>query len=198
MLRLVEAPSDGPVSLVDAKKHCRANDFTDDDDVLEIYLDAATRFVAARCSLVLSPSLYLLELSGWWAGRLDIQVAPVRDISIKYSDALGAEQMVEDSEFRWERTPDGAALDLLPAFARPTVLFDRRDAVRVEISAGFDAPDDTGSGDDPELKADPRARQSILLLTSHWYENREAVSQGAPVTVPLAAESLMAQLRIYR
>ncbi len=101
MLRLIETSSGGPASLADVKKHCRANDFTDDDEMLQIYLDAATKFVSDRCSLALSQSVYILELSGWWAGRLDVPVAPVRDISIMYSDALGVEQTVSDSQFRW-------------------------------------------------------------------------------------------------
>lgn len=198
MLRLISAAESKPVSLDDLKKHCRV-DHNDDNDVLGVYLDAASAFVADRTSLVLQPSTFRIERSSWWSGCLNILVAPVREIvAVKYRAVAGDEQTVDEAVYRWRRTASGAVLEFVNGFSAPSVQDERFDAVTVEVRAGFDDPDTTGSGDDPELILPPQVKQAILLTGGAWYETREAVTATEMKAVPFAVDALIGQVRLYR
>lgn len=202
MLKLIEVVAENaarPVTLEELKKHVKADDFADDDEQLGIFLDAAIDFVADRTSLTLRRSSWRVDRCDWWAGCLQILLTPVRDVAIKYLDTDGAEHTVDPALYRWERTKLGQAeIRFLDAFTSPAVKDDTFNAVQIELEAGFDQnPNLTGS-DDPELDFPPRARQAVLMLAASWYRNREAVAEGELKVVPLAAEALMGQLRVYR
>ncbi|MCK1460908.1 phage head-tail connector protein [Bradyrhizobium sp. 2] len=203
MLKLIDViaeSDDRPVTLAELKKHVQAADFADDDAQLEIFLDAAIDFVAGRTSLTLRRSTWRVDRCDWWSGCLQILLTPVRDVAVKYLDAVGAEQTVAADLYRWERTALGnAEIRFLDAFTSPAVKADTFNAVQIELEAGFDQdPNMTGAGDDPELEFPPRARQAVLMLAASWYRNREAVAEADLKVVPLAAEALMGQLRVYR
>lgn len=197
MLKQIAPATSKPVTLEELKAHCRV-DGTNEDASLGAYLDAAAEFVADRTSLVLAPASYQIDRADW-CSDLQILVSPVRDIaSVKYLDVNASSVTVDPSFYRWGRTDLGATLEFLPAFVRPIVADDRDDAVQIAFEAGFDDPNATGTGDDPALILPVRVKQAILLIAAHWYANREAVSSDSLATIPLAAESLLAQLRIYR
>jgi uncharacterized phiE125 gp8 family phage protein len=203
MLKLIDViaeADDRPVTLDELKKHVKADDFNDDDAQLEIFLDAAIDFVAERTGLTLRRSTWRIERCDWWSDCLHVLLAPVRDIAVTYLDAAGAEQTVEASLYRWERTRLGVAeLHFSNAFTWPQIKADTSNAVQIQIEAGFDQdPNMTGAGDDPELVFPPRARQAVLMIAASWYRNREASAETDLKVVPLAAEALLGQLRIYR
>lgn len=203
MLKLIDVVAkadDRPVTLEDFKKHVHAADFDDDDDTLEMYLDAAIDFVADRTALTLRRSNWRVDRCDWWSGCLDILLTPVRDITITYLDANSATQTVDAALYRWERHALGIArVIFLDAFTSPGVKPATFNAVQIEIEAGFDEnPVATGAGDDPELIFPSRARQAILMIGAAWYRNREAVADVDLKVVPLAAEALMGQLKVYR
>lgn len=52
-----------------------------------------------------------------------------------------------------------------------------------------------GSNTDYTTSDDPVYDHCVLLLTSHWFENREAVTDGSPKTVPLSFKMLMQSIR---
>lgn len=203
MLKLIDVvaeDTDRPVTLGELKKHVNAADFDDDDAQLEIFLDAAIDFVAERTGLTLRRSSWRSDRCDWWSGCLAILLSPVRDVTIRYFDVDGAEQTVAAELYSWKRTGLGQAeIRFLDAFTSPTVKADTADAVQIEIEAGFDQdPNMTGAGDDPELAFPPRARQAVLMIAASWYRNREAAAETELKVVPLAAEALLGQLRIYR
>lgn len=193
MLKLTDVSEARPVELEELKRHVHAADFADDDKQLEVFLDAATDFVAERTSLTLRESTFLVERCDWWSGCLQVMLAPVSGIAIRYLDAAGVRQTVAPALYRWGRTALGTAeIRFLGAFTSPAVKVDTHNAVQIEIEAGFSDPSD------PELKLPNQARQAILMLAAAWYRNRDAVSADDLKTVPLAADALIAQLRVYR
>jgi uncharacterized phiE125 gp8 family phage protein len=162
-------------------------------------LDAALEFVADRTGLAVRQQSYRMEMTDWWAGCLDVPVMPVRDVTaVKYIDADGAEQTVDVADYRMSRTATGAVVELLPTFTAPAVQSDRADAVRIEFDAGYDVLGVTGSGDDPDLVLPVRIKQIVLMLVSFWFDNRDAVAASGVMAVPMGAEALMAQVRVYR
>lgn len=199
MLIKIEAASSGPVSLAKVIKYCNAPEDGSDDELLTDMLDDATEMVAERVSLALGPTVYRVDRGSWWSGCIQILVAPVRDIaSVKYFDENGVLQTVSSSLYRWKRTDVGATLELLADFTSPALEADRDDSIQIEVEAGFDDPYSTGAGDDPELVCPGTIKQAIRALVSFWYDNREAASDKDFRAVPLHAEALMAQARVYR
>lgn len=200
MLKLIEAAESKPVSLDDLKKHVEAADFDDDDDNLEAYLDAAAAFVGTRTGLTLQPSSWQADRCGWWSGTLQIRLAPVRSIVVKYKDEAGDLQTLPEEQYRWRRNTELGVAEIwfLPTFTSPALQADQVDAVQIEIEAGFDNVEATGAGDDPELVLPKTAAQAIRMVAAAWYRNREAVSADAEKVVPLAADALIWQLRVFR
>lgn len=198
MLKKVIAASSVPVSLAEFKAASRLVD--DDQDVpAQLMLDAAIEYVAEHTGLALASATYLLERYSWWTYCLEIPIAPVRDIAeVSYLDVDEAELIVDPANYRWARTRDGAHLWFVDGYSLPVVALNRADAVRVTIDAGFDDPALSGSGDDPELTLPARAKHAIILLAAHWFEHREAVDVVPMHRTPLAMESLLGQLRVYR
>lgn len=204
MLRLIQAPETHPVTLADAKAHCRVVD-DEEDAVMEGIVHAAEEFIAARTGHSLAPETYRLELPCFWSGDLKIPAAPLRDVvEVSYIDEADTEIVIDPALYRWRRTPAGGEIWLLKAFTRPTVAEERKDAVRITLDAGYDDPVAASSsppmtGGDPELVFPRRFRQAILLLVGHWNENREAVLTGTiSSTIEFALEALLRQLRIFR
>lgn len=49
---------------------------------------------------------------------------------------------------------------------------------------------------DGELdEANPAQQQALLLLIGHWYENREAVNNQTPASIPFGFEVIMQRYR---
>lgn len=198
MLRRIHAATERPVSLEELKSHVEAADFFDDDGKLEVFLDGAIAYVGKRCELVLAPEVYRAELPGWWQGDFQVLVAPVRDIAVSYFDPNGNVQELNPQACRWRRHASGASVVLDDASTLPALAKGRNDAVRIEIGAGFDITGATGSGDDPDLLLPPQARNAILMLTAHWYANREAAAKDAMSEIPFGVDALTRQIMVYR
>ena len=193
-----------PISTADAKAALRIT-HSFEDAVLERKLLAAEELVAERTTRILRPTDFELtiDLAGdapFWAGHaLDLGVYPVRDLtSIEIRDALGAWAVVPAEHAELNLTPTGGLAWLLSSASLPAAgLASGRSNLRIRFSAGYG---DAGEGvdADPELVVPARAIELVLLLAGHWFEHREAVTSGDLAEIPLGAELLFEDLRIFR
>lgn len=197
MLVRTNVPSGLVVSVEDAKAHLIV-EHGDDDALIEGYIEAAQLVVEDQTQRMLRPGTFELRLDGWYE-PLCIPIVPIRDVTaIAYLDSDHDEQLLAGSDWSFETTPNGAEIWFADTFDAPT-LSSRNLPVRVRFSAGYDLEVASGSGDDPETSPDRRARQVILQIVAHWYAVREPVTVGNVVNeIPLAAERLMEQMRIFR
>lgn len=195
-----------PVSLVEVKAHVRVDD-TESDVVLVMMLDAAIEYVSERTARTLQPMTFQARLDDWpclggWRTSfwMKLDKFPIRDVeAISYLDVDGAEQTVAPSNYSWEPTTTGADIWFDKMYSMPSLEEDRRGAVRVRFTAGYNSPADNDTGADPDLVVPVQIKQAILLLVGHWFENREAVTIAANFSeVPLALETLVENMRIYR
>lgn len=212
MLKLITAATTLAVSVVRAQQRLKigAEDAagdpivdSDDNADVEALIEAAMGVFEGRTHLVLQPSDWELRLDHWptCAPRcIAIPSAPVRDVTgVSYIDEDGVEQSIAQSgdNWTWERTTEGAVLWFRSDFELPTI--DRRhQAVRVQFSAGFDPPDQSGSGDDPELVLPPQAELALLYLVGTWTENRESVAKAQAFDVPHTFDLLIEGLKVFR
>lgn len=188
-----------PVSATQMIAHCRAPEDGTDDDLLEAYQKAAVAYVEKHCGIVLQPKELQYRINCWPCGGIEIPAAPVRDVSkIEYLDENGILQEIDDSNWTWARTADGAVISFSSDYSLPELVEDQRDRVRVTFTAGFDDPSATGSGDDPAYTLPRQVVVLVLMLTSYWYDQREPVTKDGGFKLPLAAEAILAQLRVYR
>lgn len=176
---------------------------TDDNADVEALIEAARGVFEGRTGLVLQPSDWELRLDRWPACAprcIAIPSAPVRDVTgVSYIDEDGAEQSIAQSGdvWLWERTTEGAVLWFHKDFTFPTI-DNRHQAVRVQFSAGYDDPAQSGSGDDPELVLPPQVELALLFLVGTWFENRESVAKVDTSIVPQTFDLLIEKLKVFR
>jgi uncharacterized phiE125 gp8 family phage protein len=161
-----------PASVIDlntVRQHLRING-TDEDALLAIYLKTAVgkldgwNGVLTRCICVQSWRSFAADFAG---GTVALPFAgPVTLVSVDYLDPSGTSQTVPLAQCRVEETANGTVLFVNNADTFD-VIHDRNDAVRITANYGWPAADVPG----PILSA-------ILLLVSHYYENRSAAAFG--------------------
>ncbi|HEV7344267.1 MAG TPA: head-tail connector protein [Devosia sp.] len=116
-------------------------------------------------------------------------------VSIVYRDGNSVEQTMPSEDYRLLRSGAIYAQNWPTTDGEP-------EAVTIRVTAGY-APrlvEPEDGGDAVEVSTVPAAaKQAVLLIVGHWYENREAVVVGdAAAEVPVAAQALLAPFRSWR
>lgn len=194
---LTQAPALDPVSLAEARAHCRITE-PDEDGLLAGYLLAARQYVERDTGRVLITQRWCYTLDrGWpsaWDGacyrtRIVLPITPLQSVvSIQYVDVDGATQTLAANQYRVIKERLFGYVE--PAFgvSWPAVR-DQSDAITVMVDAGYG----TNPGDVPEP-----IRQAMLLMIANWHENREAVITGTIVAeMPLGVEALLFPYRVF-
>lgn len=185
-LILMEGPAAAPVTLEDFRDHVRV-EHRDEDMLIQSYLDSAASLmdgpsgILGRCMV---SQKWRQDFAGWSA-RLALRLPDVSAAEVTYTDAAGAELIVDPADYEIVEDIGGAVLVFTPGFAFPTLGVSAR-PLRVTMTAGYGAPRDV-----------PFAlRQALMMLAAHWRSTREAVLVGVSVaSVPLGFEALIAPFR---
>jgi len=189
-LTLTTAAAELPVSLSEAKKHCRVEEEdTEDDLLIEGLIGAATGFLDGPSGILgraIITQVWLLELPSF-PTSLDLPLEPVQSVEVSYLDGDGAEQDLAAETYELVPRPsrktrmiqvDGSTLPALHSSSFP---------VRISMTAGFG-----GAVDVP-----PGLRAAIKMLVSFWYEHREAIiPSNSGVGLPLPISALLARWRV--
>jgi uncharacterized phiE125 gp8 family phage protein len=202
MLKLITAAESLAVTLDTVKQRLRIQHSDDDADLL-LLIKAATKATEKRTNRTLQRSSWELQLEEWPSNScIEIPAFPVRDVEeIAYVGAYTGtegEQTLDSGDFKFYRTCDGGIVRLNADFEAPA-LADRPDAVRVRFTAGYDAPEESGSGDDADLFMPEDTQLLVLFLVALWYRNREPVKAGdQPYEVPNTFDLMCDLQRVYR
>ncbi|MFN9743031.1 MAG: head-tail connector protein [Acidobacteriota bacterium] len=183
--RLITPPAAFPVTLAEAKAQCRV-DHADDDAILNRLIAAATSYLDARAGVLnrcLINQTWELTLDAFPPDEIQIDLGPVQSIvDVNYDDPSGAAQSLVVTSYILDAASPTAwvvSQDDWPATIEAV------NAVRVRFIAGYGGTS----------AAVPDAiRHAILMLVSHWYENREAVGQPQ-AELPMAVTALLAPYR---
>lgn len=172
-----------------AKMQCRIDaDNTDQDDVLLLYIDAATAWVEDYTGRSMMTQTWQASLCGF-ASRLWLpRAAPLQTLTfIKYYDTNNVLQTLSASVYTVAAFSEPACVTLVNGQTWPS-LWDRDDAVQVEYV--------TGSTSQTAVPA--ALRQAVQMLVGHFYANREASVVGTNASPMLmAAEALCAPYRLF-
>lgn len=183
---LTTAPSELAVSVAEAKSHCRV-DGTAEDAWFTNTVGAAVRMCEEMCDRAFVTQTWVLALDAFpstsgeccddpdrdgltSAGEIVLPRAKVRSVdSIEYYDAAGDLQTLSASVYQLDDLAEPGRVKPAPGQAWPATEAGRYNAVRITYQCGYGAA----------AAVDPRAKQAVLFLVNHWYENRGAVLVGS-------------------
>jgi len=185
-------PSETPVSLEQAKAHCRV-DHDDDDVLIESLIAAATERVDGYFGILgraLIDQEWTVNYRDWPYEKVRLPLRPVTQIvSVMYWNNATPSVQTEFSASNYSLLEDhlGPYIAWTPDADSPS-LADRDDAIEITFVTGY--------GSAAEDVPQP-IRHAILMMVAHWYEHRETVIVGDSATIiPMAAETLLSTYRL--
>lgn len=180
--RTVDAVAE-PVDIELAKQHIRTDAPEEVALLRDIYLPAARQMLETDTERALLSQTWVLSLNDFPLDVIELRVCPVNAVTVTYLDGSGASQTLSTSVYQLDTRNEPGRITLKYGQVWPSV-YDQENAVTVTITAGYSS-----------VAAVPAtAKQAILLLAGHWFNNREAVTDRG-MSAPLAYEALVRQLR---
>lgn len=155
------APADLPVTLAEAKLHCRV-DHADDDTLITGLIEAATGHLDGWTGILgraIMTQTWRQDFPNF-GSKLRLPLVPAALIeAVTYHDGDNSEQTLDDAVYSLFIDAAGPYVALRPDQTWPGT-YNRPDAVSVEYVAGAD-------------DVLPAIKAAILLLIGHWYVNRD-------------------------
>lgn len=169
-LKLITPPDVEPVSLEEAKNHCRI-DGNDEDVLITSLIVAAREYCESFQNRAYITQTWQLWLDSWPAGSvIPIPRPPLQSVTgVKYYDTNDTEHTLAATDYFVDDKSEPGRLALSYSKAWPAGVLRPTNGVCVEFTAGY--------GDDAEA-VPQKVKQAMLLLIGHWYENREAIITG--------------------
>jgi uncharacterized phiE125 gp8 family phage protein len=168
-LKLITAPATEPVTLAEAKVHCRCGD--DEDALLGVLIQAAREQAEHQLGRALITQTWERVIDAFPLVEVELGMPPVVSVvSVKYIDEAGVEQTMDAADYSLDT-------DTQPGWVLPAVdtewpdTLDTANAVRVRFTCGYGA-----------AAAVPAAIKSWMLLRiGTLYKMREEVVVGVSV-----------------
>ncbi|TPL36740.1 hypothetical protein FJ947_10830 [Mesorhizobium sp. B2-4-8] len=161
------AATDEPVSLVEAKRHVHAEDFTDDDAELALLISSARDHVEKYCNTRFARQTVAVKCD-CFGDMSRLSEAPVQSVtSIVYTDTDGATQTLATSVY--ELRADGLESSITLKYGQSWPAIQPKSRITLTGVVGYaDAP--------------PSVKHAILLFLAGGYEMRENASADAWTT----------------
>ena len=162
-LKIITPASTYPVTLAEAKLHCKV-DIADDDALITALITAATEMVEQKTGRAVMAQTWELTLDAFH-DALELTRTPVQSItSVKYYDTTGAQQTMSNLLYLLDNADEFGFAYVVPVYSGSWP--DTRDqinAVAVRYVAGY-----------ADAAAVPEGiKQWIKLQIASMYENRE-------------------------
>lgn len=183
-------PAPEPITRAEAKDQARI-ETTADDTLVDGLIAAAREHVEEFTRRALITQTWEAYLDAF-PGDNDIAIwlprTPVQSVdSIEYIDTAGATQIWAAADYQVDTDSLPARIRPARAESYPDTHTDILQAVTITFTAGYG-----------EASAVPNAiKHAMLLIVSHWYDNRDAVNIGNVVTpLPMAVDALLWPYRL--
>jgi uncharacterized phiE125 gp8 family phage protein len=170
MWRIITPPALEPLTLAEAKAQCRV-DITTDDALLATLISVARdtcERISWRAFLTQTIELWL---DAWpTASHILLPRPPLQSVTkIEYYDTADVKSTLASTVYAVDAISEPGKVWLKYNQSWPTMSLREHNAICVTYVAGWTNPVDVPQS----------ARQAMLLLIGHWYENRETVLVGA-------------------
>lgn len=184
-LRVATPPTVEPVTLAEAKRHCRV-DTDDDNGYLTALIQAAREWVEQYLDRALITQQLVMTMESL-GEEIYLPRPPMATqgaataVSVVYTAPGGATAVLATNTYRVSRYETPSEITPNYATSFPPGLEDEN-AVTVTWWAGY--------GDDGS-KVPAAIRHAILMLVGHWYERRAAADNAGGGEVPFGVKSLL-------
>lgn len=178
-LTLISPAAAEPVTLADAKDHLRVTEAAE-DALIAGALAAAVRAIEARAGLALMTQAWRLALDAAPDETLILPVSPVQSVDA----VIVSGAAVDLSAYEVATGAPGRLRAAAPWPAPANAIGD----VTIDFTAGYASADDVPAP----------LKQAALMLTAHFYENRESAGEARVYTVPRSVDALIAPYREFR
>lgn len=189
MYKVTTQPATEPITLTDVKNHLKI-DYTDDDDLLAVIIQAVREFVESYTGRALMTKtvqeyfdMFPCSTDTNPRGGIEIRFAPLQSLTfVKYKDSDGTEQtLTVNTDYTLDNISEPPRI--FPSYGKswPTTR-DEPNAVWIEYVGGYSAASDV-----PAV-----IKQCILLMIAKMYEQRE----DSVKNLPTHAEYLLKSVRI--
>ena len=198
--RILSQSSIEPITLEFARRHLKLIPEGSplshpDDDLVMQYITVAREHVENYTGVTLVPAVLeqVLDAFPTATGGYILPGGPVRGIvSLTYLDGTYAEQTLDSSLYRLSNVPLYPVLSFVTGASLPSPAA-APDAVRIRYNAGH-----TDNESPNDLPSPASLRHAILLMLTHWYENRSSVEFAGAQEIPFSATALMNMYRARR
>jgi uncharacterized phiE125 gp8 family phage protein len=192
--RIIVPPATYPVSLYEVKKHVNAYDFDDDDELLNLYLKAATLSAENFTGRAFIEQTIDFYADGFPAGYnyIEIPKPPLIEFGgVFYSESADAETEFDVASYTVDYASQKARV-ICSSWPMTTTV---PNSVRMRYRAGY-VEDAEAS---PLVAAVPfDIKAAILLMVGTLYAQRETVVIGQSVSeLPWSAELILRPYRVH-
>lgn len=178
-------PSVEPITLAEAKAHCRV-DSTADDAYITTLITVAREYVEERLDVTLITSTWQAKYDCFPLWEILLPRPPMQNasVTVAYRQTDGNVTTIVSGSTTFQSDPNATPGRIYPLWAQawPVPRGDEN-CVTVTWAAGYGA-----SG----ASVPAVVRHAMLLLIGHWFASREPVTSGNAVVVPLTFETLIA------
>jgi uncharacterized phiE125 gp8 family phage protein len=184
-LKVLTQPTVEPVSLAEAKAHCRVDTDTD-NAYLASLIRAAREWCAAYCDETFVHTQYVMTLDSFPV-EIELPRPPMATasgytaVTVTYKTENQATATLATNQYRVDRDSTPGVLRTLYSGSWPSHLMDYN-AVTVTWWGGVSA-DGTG--------VEQRIKNAILWLVGYWYERRMAADGISMTEIPFGVKSLL-------
>jgi hypothetical protein len=173
-----------PVTLAEAKAHCRV-DVTDDDATIQNLITVARTYCEDILDVSMITTVWEARYDSFPMWELTLPRPPMRPetVTVIYRDEGGQNQTITSTAgFQIDAYATPGRIYPLYEGVWPAVRGDEN-SVTVRWTAGYG---------DSGISCPATLRHAVLLLVAHWYAAREPVTTGNPVSVPTTFQTLLA------
>lgn len=181
-----------PITLDEAKAHCRVT-FADDDTLIEELIRAATAEMETRLQRTLCDSTWSITLDKFPADGIRLPHPPILQVnSVVYYSQAGTQLTLSADDYIVDTASEPGWIVPAPGKTWPSTL-ERINAVTVTYRAGYRL----GGTSHEQRDAVPRdIRAYLLIRVATMYENREGIVTGTIVSNVTALDSLWQPYRV--
>lgn len=188
-LTVKTAPAAEPITLAEAKTHCRIlDDVTDQDALISALIVAAREWCENYCRRSFVRRTLELRMDAF-CGALKLPRGPVSSITSVKANGVEVDAAVYESDLY------AMPARVCPAFGQTwPVVQPELNAVLIEYVAGYDP--DSASPTDHAANVPDSVKAAMKLIVAHLYEQRELSANSAIFEVPFAVKALLAPFEV--
>ena len=189
----VTQPANQPITLDEAKAHCRVT-FADDDALIEQLIKAATSEMETRLQRTLCDSTWSITLDNLPDGGIRLPHPPLLQVnSVVYFSEAGTQLTLSSDDYIVDTASEPGWIVPAPNKEWPATQSGRINSVTVTYRAGYRL----GGTSHEQRDAVPRdIRAYLLIRVATMYENREGIVTGTIVSNVTALDSLWQPYRV--